>query len=105
MSSSETKQSQLSPEASKNFAQEPQSFCHQFSAITNHSVKLSLAREVKTSNGQTKRPGLFQFCHTIKSGVLTDLSSKLEAALSLSLDALDSDSSSKIVETSRKTRG
>ncbi|XP_035227274.1 suppressor protein SRP40-like [Stegodyphus dumicola] len=36
------------------------------------------------------------------TGLLTDLSSKLEAALSLSLDALDSDSSSRSDETSRK---
>lgn len=35
-------------------------------------------------------------------GILTDLSSKLEAALSLSLDALDSDSSSKSDEVSCK---
>ncbi|KFM66494.1 hypothetical protein X975_13425, partial [Stegodyphus mimosarum] len=49
-----------------------------------------------------KSQGFLSSVISSNTGLLTDLSSKLEAALSLSLDALDSDSSSRSDETSRK---
>lgn len=49
-----------------------------------------------------KGQGFLSSVISSNQGILTDLSSKLEAALSLSLDALDSDSSSKSDEVSCK---
>ncbi|GFY42188.1 uncharacterized protein KIAA0513 [Trichonephila inaurata madagascariensis] len=105
MSSSETKQSQLSPESQQETSpKKPQSFLS--SVFSNHKPfsKKTLFSSGSEDKQWTNEKGQGFFSSVIQSnqGLLTDLSSKLEAALSLSLDALDSDSSSKSDETSRK---
>ncbi|GIY03055.1 uncharacterized protein KIAA0513 [Caerostris extrusa] len=106
MSSSESKQSQLSPEKQRDSSpiKKPQSFLS--SVFSNHKPfsKKNLFGSGNEDKQWTNEKGQGFFSSVIQSnqGLLTDLSSKLEAALSLSLDALDSDSSSRSDETSCK---
>lgn len=108
MSSPESKQSQSSPDSQQGVFtkpepnKKPQSFLS--SVFSSH--KPFSGKNLFTSGTDDKQwtnekgHGFFSSVIGSNQGILTDLSSKLEAALSMSLDALDSDSSD---ETSCKT--
>ncbi|XP_055933174.1 uncharacterized protein KIAA0513-like [Argiope bruennichi] len=110
MSFSENKQSQLSaenhPDSSPKHESSKKSQSFLSSVFSSHKPfsKKHLFSSGSEDKQWTNEKGQGFFSSVIHSnqGLLTDLSSRLEAALSLSLDALDSDSSSKSDETSCK---